>query len=1269
MNKITFPLEPDMNGPQVRDLQDALQLFLDRNIIIIPVGGETPSGWKLTLLAAFNEERIEQIYGSATRQLVEFFQVQRNLEVDGVVNEPTALAMNQLLDELSGSAGGQSEYLVKGTIHYFDGCPATGVDVSAFDRDLRSMQPLGETKSDENGRYYIRYDAEQFARYEKKSADLVVLVYYVKNKEKKLLAQSPTIFNAKIEETIDITINDEYIGPSEYERIIIELDPLLEDMIIEAISEPTLIDKLADLKSNDIEFLAGETEIERSKIEFLNLAAINEKSALERDLNLSAEAFYGIAREGLTIDFEALLLVRDQDLCEALAKAIKDNIIRRNCSDYIDYFIQGMHVLASRLKLPSRKDEVIKLETLSNLSPKELKEEDPKLFLKLRFKAINQLKSSLDSCFQNSSKALRDHIAGLDLAKAIDEDISPGDILRDSLKPPGIRPEIAQEAQERLRELGEFGLPANPLKPNVPLRAQTLTQDSLQQGRVYALGGITGLKDEKIEAVLDKSPNIFSLNDETLTSLVDENKLDEGEAKNFGLAIGIYNIVDGDIGLTKYLKLNNFAKLDDQPVKKANDLAAFNAEDWKSIIESAAIQLPKTRTTDEYAIRLSKRIESIYPTDTFLARIRPMDEKWINERLEKLKPLLKINKSPFKNADFNLLKRGSLKKQNSERLRSEFTQLKKFANVYSSFGIAELLDNVKLSPNDRAREIVRRTGLLTKVQEQNPDYELLALDYSPESPDISSLDLSYLNSDEQYMVLSSLKTFQRIHTITKDAEHAKVILESGYRSAIDIAHGDLKKFVASTGLNEESALDYYKVARSRSIVNANQVASIMDYHKGGFGEVNVGNQQLDIRYYLKKLDGYADLFGSQDFCLCEHCQSIVSPAAYFVDLMYFVEKSVIDEYFAGSKQRHPLNLRRRRPDLWKLQLTCQNTNERIPTLEIINEILENYIARHKGLSEKDLEDKIAVQKAVYASALASDESASSFKLPFLLPLEKLQIYLFHFNRTRADVARLLNKDASAVARAALKACISEYNLIINENKDVNFLKSLFDFSFNVINGTENIEGFDVKYLLKAMSFSHKELEDLIDTSFIRQGDGNLIYISMEKKDPESVQNDVERIQNLTLCSLDRIHRFVRLWRHLPWSIKELDIVLSSLNDPSIIDKDIVDKLAIILYIQESLNLSAEEICASWSDLYIPSGSPEKRDSLFDRLFNLPPFMELYGSLPKNEEFIHPSFKSDGSAPKDNALYRLRAGLNADDEKLYQLIVYLQKPLGLDLYLI
>src|SRR5262245_6436300 len=91
------------------------------------------------------------------------------------------------------TSGTNQEYAVNGTVRFADGSPATKLKVSAFDRDLRNEQELGQSQTDGEGFYEIRYSSRQFLKAEKGSADLVVKVFAT---DGSLLASSPVMFNA-----------------------------------------------------------------------------------------------------------------------------------------------------------------------------------------------------------------------------------------------------------------------------------------------------------------------------------------------------------------------------------------------------------------------------------------------------------------------------------------------------------------------------------------------------------------------------------------------------------------------------------------------------------------------------------------------------------------------------------------------------------------------------------------------------------------------------------------------------------------------------------------------------------------------------------------------------------------------------------------------------------------------------------------------------------------------------------------------------------------
>ena len=242
--------------------------------------------------------------------------------------------------------------IVRGQVVLEDGTPLPGVTVRAFDQDLRHEETLGKTVTDEAGFYGITYTAEQFRRVEKGSADLIVRAF---NADEKLLAASPTLFNAPAVATIDLVVGASVAGlPSEYERLLEELEPLLADMSVEGIRVPTLNERFADLNSDDIDFLTGETGIERQRIEVLTQAARLRKQGHAEGFELPAGVFYGLAREGLPLDLSALYTHSPQAQRDALNHALADNIIPAMLEDGLDRILADLQKLIAghALKTP-----------------------------------------------------------------------------------------------------------------------------------------------------------------------------------------------------------------------------------------------------------------------------------------------------------------------------------------------------------------------------------------------------------------------------------------------------------------------------------------------------------------------------------------------------------------------------------------------------------------------------------------------------------------------------------------------------------------------------------------------------------------------------------------------------------------------------------------------------------------------------------------------------------------------------------------------------
>jgi len=77
-----------------------------------------------------------------------------------------------------------------------------------------------------------------------------------------------------------------------------------------------------------------------------------------------------------------------------------------------------------------------------------------------------------------------------------------------------------------------------------------------------------------------------------------------------------------------------------------------------------------------------------------------------------------------------------------------------------------------------------------------------------------------------------------------------------------------------------------------------------DAEFGLFGKLALSNQ-APLANDLRDLDGYEDLFERQDYCDCEDGRSGSRPAAYFTDLMYFVQEHVSKKVFVRAIPRTP----------------------------------------------------------------------------------------------------------------------------------------------------------------------------------------------------------------------------------------------------------------------------------------------------------------------------------------------------------------------------
>ena len=233
--------------------------------------------------------------------------------------------------------------------------------------------------------------------------------------------------------------------------------------------------------------------------------------------------------------------------------------------------------------------------------------------------------------------------------------------------------------------------------------------------------------------------------------------------------------------------------------------------------------------------------------------------------------------------------------------------------------------------------------------------------------------------------LNKLHILQRIFRLTDDVDAVAYLINNGFESATSIAQLDEDYFVAEHALGigtKEQATQIHRVAKS---FMAEATFTIGQFHRnlnengkmlpptsrgvtpnltvmaaGGLtrGEATRSNVALP-RIPAAISPTWKNLFGNINRNGATEGQSVLSASAYFVDLLNFF-KANEDPY----KRFHE-----RRSDLLNLELTKANAEVAMPTIDLVNELLE-CLAGHDDRTMADIVANQTPSSATVASLRA-----------------------------------------------------------------------------------------------------------------------------------------------------------------------------------------------------------------------------------------------------------------------------------------------------------
>lgn len=776
-------------------------------------------------------------------------------------------------------------------------------------------------------------------------------------------------------------------------------------------------------------------------------------------------------------------------------------------------------------------------------------------------------------------------------------------------------------------------------------------RNELERAKVAELSAVVGLNKTESRALLDRVPSLDALGEQRVAALVIDGKLKDKDAERLGVIGGLAQFLGGDIEAVDRVANQNFSVLKGKIGALTDLLRIDDATLAKALDPDLAKKDPNSAEAEAQALRI--RVEERFPQAGLELRLKPEAEP-LRSALQAVRKVI-YNTPDALTADPATL---GLKKDEISAL----VKVQAAVNAYPGLGLDAIV-RADAAPQETVANIAKRIELFEKFETQNAKVDFLRIDTTPGSDDMKKLDFQGIPKEAQAGIVEVVKARARVYHVAGTVRNAVALMQGGYHSGMAIAASEPSEIALRAGITVSEAHIVYRSAKDARASVTNMVATLADELRWNYAGNYWGSIAEDVSDGLKKLPGYEDLFGDQSYCDCADCDSILSPAAYFVDLMNFVDENVTKKEFVGVKANHKLKLQNRRPDLWTVPLSCDNTHDLVPTLQIINEILEAAIAKRAdpGINTSNL---AVVQAKVYEEILPAE--IESFVTPFDLRVAEADEYITDFDTDRAEIVDLNQPGANNDIRnaAALKLSVGAYAMITTQRTQWNFLESLYRMAFP--HAGANVDPFDVQEILSGMGISRADFGDLVAAGFVRGGDN--IQIKAQKRSAQSVQNDIEKVSGMSQGALDRAHRFWRLKRALGWQINELDVALARVGG-TLTDAAIA-RLVAMHRVAMRFGLDIEEVLALSGP--IPDVPLTDDLSLMDQLFNKVTSAATTAPFPAPAvRFVHPGLRDDASLPEigPNAgvfvSQRLRVALGLGDADLLALILMLAQALGID----
>jgi hypothetical protein len=472
-----------------------------------------------------------------------------------------------------------------------------------------------------------------------------------------------------------------------------------------------------------------------------------------------------------------------------------------------------------------------------------------------------------------------------------------------------------------------------------------------------------------------------------------------------------------------------------------------------------------------------------------------------------------------------------------------------------------------------------------------------------------------LPEGERLALRMALKRSQRLLRLTSSYRAAKILEAAKINSAHDIVSLGRSEFIKRAGGKDGlggAADDIYD--------RAERIASMSLALLAKFSPAinTVGTVATPV--FPTLFDGVPNLetlFGQQTLCACENCRSVVSPAAYFVDLLAFLRNS---DNNAGARNALEVLTETggrgrlaRRPDLLRIALTCENATTLLPYADLVLEILEQAVAPQAPYAPQtaiESDDIALAAEHVNPEAYAKlARAVYPIGLPFSSPEIEARMFIDRLGTSRAELMETFAPlvvpadpaadpafgfatDATArrnvvIAGEWLKLTAGERKIICGQPLRGAAMPIQFLWGFTLGRADWMQRLAKLPEFLDRTGLDYLETVALLNLKALAGGMNPAA--ALNSPDPTNCDPAKIGITGLTAAYLDRLARFLRLRRKLGWMLRDVDRALAALADRDatgapLLDEAFLVRLAHVARLRGIRELPIPEILAWWADL-------------------------------------------------------------------------------------